>query len=338
MEAKRQECRSRAVTPHRFQFRRPGPWQKTELRAEGKAVTPSWKTTLRGLGCLVALWCITEHCAGQTSVTVGHAPGYPGATVNLPVHLRQGSNVVAVQFDVAFHSGKVSALDALRGAQLTNHVFRSRQIAPGVERVLIYSLNNAAVALTNLAVATLPLTLSPTEFVSSGPLVPTNVVLAKADATALVPVSGNSGVIFVRPVNRNQDGTVQFFLPSQPDTHYLIQATTDFLHWVNLTNVTALGSFMDLVDTDAAQYPHRFYRWVIFDAAGEIGAITQSLDGGLSFKLNSIAGRAYTLQASTDLQHWSDLTTNVATAGSLSFTNLMQPGIPHRFFRLKSGP
>jgi hypothetical protein len=32
---------------------------------------------------------------------------------------------------------------------------------------------------------------------------------------------------------------------------------------VKLTNTTATGNFMDLVDADAERYPHRFYRWVL---------------------------------------------------------------------------
>jgi len=31
------------------------------------------------------------------------------------------------------------------------------------------------------------------------------------------------------------------------------------------------------------RYPHRFYRWLLYDAAGEIGAVTQLPGGGLSF-------------------------------------------------------
>ena len=90
---------------------------------------------------LVALFAAATGFA-QTSLSVGNAPGYPGATISVPVTLRQSGNAVAAQFDVTFNSARVSALEASRGERLTNHVIRSRQIAPGVERVLICSLNN----------------------------------------------------------------------------------------------------------------------------------------------------------------------------------------------------
>ena len=297
------------------------------------STNPNTIWIMAGLAALFA----AETGFAQTSLSVGNAPGYPGATISVPVTLRQSGNAVAAQFDVTFNSGKVSALDALRGERLTNHIIRSRQIAPGVERVLIYSLNNAGMPQTNVTVANVPFTVAPTEFVGSGPLTPNNVILAEADATALAPVSANSGTIFVRPANRTQDGTVQFFLPSQPDTRYLIQATTDFLNWVNLTNTIALGNFMDLVDTDAASYPHRFYRWILYDAiAGQIGLVTQQLDGKLSFQLTGLPGRSYVLQASADLQHWINLSTHVAATGTLNFTNVIDAAFPKRFFRLKS--
>ena len=117
---------------------------------------------------------------------------------------------------------------------------------------------------------------------------------------------------------------------------YLIQATTDFLNWVNLTNTTAAGNFMDLVDADAGRYPQRFYRWVLYNAAGEIGDVMQLPDGALSFQLRGMAGRSYVLQASSDLKQWSDLSTNVATTGTLHFTNRIDATFPQRFFRLKS--
>lgn len=204
--------------------------------------------------------------SAQTTLGLGNAPGFPGAVVAVPAGLRPSAGgAVAMQFDVAFNSGKVSALDALRGERLTNHVIRSRQIAPGVERVLIYSLSNAALAGTNLTVASLPFAVAPAERGSSGPLVPNNVVLARADSTAVAPVSATAGNIFVRPVNLLPDGQAQFFLASEPDRTYVIQASADLVGWVDILTNTATGTFMDLLDVDAPSHPHRFYRSATVD-------------------------------------------------------------------------
>ena len=276
---------------------------------------------------------------GQTSLSVGTVPAYPGTTVTVPMSLRQGSSAVAAQFDVAFNSSKVSALEPALGFRLTNHVLRSRQVAPGVRRVLIYSLANSAMAGTNLSPASLPFTVAPNEFVGSGPISPTNVVLARADGQAMTQPTLFSGAIFTRPVNYLPNGTAQFFLPSEPDRSYLIQASSDLKSWVDLVQTNAVSSFLNLIDADAALYPQRFYRPVPLDvAAGQLSALVREGDSSVHFRLAGLRGRAYVVQASTNLQSWTDLTTNVVAAASVSITNAPTGTFPYRFFRLKSGP
>jgi hypothetical protein len=221
---------------------------------------------IRGFGLhscgLAFLFLLPVIGVAQTSLSVGNVPGYPGTTVTVPVSLRPTSGgAVAAQFDVAFNTAKGAPGEARLGERFTNHVVRSRQVSPGVERVLIYSLNNAALGGTNETVANLPFTVAPTEFVGSGPLTPGNVVLARADATRVTPVSANAGSIFVRPVNLLPDGSAQFFLPSIADQRYAIQATTNFVQWVNISTNVATGDFMNLLDVDAMNRPYRFYRW-----------------------------------------------------------------------------
>ena len=168
---------------------------------------------------------------------------------------------MAAQFDVAFDRGKVSAGLAAGTMRLTHHTVRSHEIAPGVWRTLVYSKANASITGTNGTIVTLPFTVSPQETIGSGPLTPGAAIVAKADATPLEPVSLSAGAIFVRPVNRLPDGSVQFFLPSTNDQRYAIQATTNFVEWLNLSTNVATGDFINLLDPDATNYPYRFYRW-----------------------------------------------------------------------------
>ena len=63
---------------------------------------------------------------------------------------------------------------------------------------------------------------------------PSNVILAKRDATALAPITLNAGTIFVHQLNRDTNGQVEFFFPAVLDQRYLIQATTNFIDWLNL--------------------------------------------------------------------------------------------------------
>jgi len=214
---------------------------------------------------LAAMLFASSPVIAQTSLTVGTVPGFPGATVPVPVTLRQrgGSSAVAAQFDLAFNSGKISPLTALRGDQLTNHVIRSRQIAPGVERVLIYSRITTAMGGINVNLATLPFTVSSSEHTGSGPLTPDRVVLSSAAGTSLPVSSLAAGTIFIQPVNVLPNGHVQFFLATEADQRYVIEATTNLINWVNISTNIASGDYMNLVDIDAAKYPYRFYRWRI---------------------------------------------------------------------------
>jgi len=266
----------------------------------------------------------------ETSLGIGNSPGYPGATVSVPITLQKATNAVATQFDVAFNPAKVSAGDAAPGATFSDHLIRSREISPGVRRVLAYSRANSLFR-SNTFSATMPFTVSPNERVSSGPITPNNAISAARDRTALEPVSLHSGTIFIAPVHRNPDGQVQFFLPSQPDERYLIQATTNFLDWVNLSTNVALGSFMDLVDMDAPNYPFRFYRSALFDAivGGYVGSFTRAQDGSVNFRITGLEGRTYIIQASTNLVQWENISTNTAVSRPYPF---------HRPKRLQFSP
>ena len=71
---------------------------------------------------------------------------------------------------------------------------------------------------------------------------------------------------------------------------------------------------------------------------GVLGSVA-SLDGmQFTYRLLGVTGRSYVIQASTNMQTWTDLTTNVAADGSVVLTNVLDAAFPYRFFRLKSGP
>lgn len=196
----------------------------------------------------------------QTSLSVGSVPGYPGATVSLPVSMRKTTNVTAAQFDVAYNTAKVIAGEVALSGVFSNHVVRTREIAPGVHRVLVFSRSNAVVTVTNIGTAVeIPFTVSPTEYIGSGAILPSNARLAQPDATLIAPLALNSGAIFVRSVNLQPEGA-QLFLPSETGANYVVEATTNFVQWTNVSTNTALGGYLDSFDSFATNSPHRFYR------------------------------------------------------------------------------
>ncbi len=271
--------------------------------------------------------------APDATIIVGNGRAFPGGATPIFVTARNDGEAVAAQFDVLFNTNKVSAGNAA-ATLASRKIVRSREIAPGVRRVLAYSL--AKIPLTNRAFASIPFSISAKEYVGSGPIMPSHIFLARSDGTAIEPVSAISGQVFTRPVNRSLDGSVQFFLPSTNDSRYLIQASTNFVDWLTITNMTANADFMDLVDADAGRFPYRFYRPILYEAAGEITGVTRNANG-FRFNVSGLDGRSYILQASTDLVSWTDVGSGAVVGGALSFDAVMELGVPWRFYRLRSG-
>jgi hypothetical protein len=196
----------------------------------------------------------------QTSLNIGNAPGFPGHAVSLPVAFHKATNVTAAQFDVSYNTANVTAGPALLGGLFPNHVVRTREIAPGLHRVLVFSRTNAVATVTdNAAAVQIPFTVLSTEHVGSGPIVPSNAGLALPDATPIAPLALHAGAIFVRAVNLQPEGA-QLFLPSEVGRQYVIEATTNFVEWTNISTNMAFGDYLDVFDPFAASFPHRFYR------------------------------------------------------------------------------
>jgi len=209
---------------------------------------------------ILLLW--PANCArADSSVAIGSARGYPNTTASAPVIFRKVTNVVAAQFDVSFDTSKVSSGDPVPGALLANQIVKSREIAPGIRRTLIYSLSNSPLTTTNSAViAGLPFTVSATEHVGSGPLTPTQALLVKPDATPISPLNLMAGAIFVQALRFNGDGSVSFLLPSEPNQTYLIQASTNLVNWTTILTNMAAGTYMDLYEPNGGNFRYRFYR------------------------------------------------------------------------------
>jgi hypothetical protein len=196
----------------------------------------------------------------QSSVNVGSAPGFPGSVVSLPVSVRRTTNVTAAQFDLAYNPARTIAGTGLNSGAFSNHVVRAREIAPGLHRVLIFSRNNTAITVTNSRPAVrVPFTVQPTEYIGSGPIVATNLKLSQPDGAPVSPLTSTAGSIFVRSVNVQSDGA-QLFLPSEPGFTYVVEATTNFVHWANIATNAALGEYLDAFDPFATNFLYRFYR------------------------------------------------------------------------------
>lgn len=274
---------------------------------------------------------------GQTSLSLGSTPGYPGTSASVPVRVYQATNITAAQFDFTFDTARATTSGPIPNPQNPGHTVRSREIAPGVHRTVVYSKRNRLLR-TNGIAAIIPFYIPFDERIGSGPIVPSKAILASRDGAILAPGVLNSGSVFVQFVNRLPNGTIQFFLPSDPDNHYLIQATTNFIQWVDLTTTLSTGDFMDIIDTDAVSYPFRFYRSDKLDDSIRIRALDVSSEHLVVVELAGLKNTSYLLQASDDLRTWLDITTLTNNGGIAAVTNRISQTSGTRFFRLRTSP
>ena len=205
-------------------------------------------------------------------LTVGVVRGFPGQTVEVPVSLRYGTNdlrdVVALQADVLFDATGVADSAPAPGVVSANHVLASSAPFSGTRRLLVYS--PAGSLLTNGEVARIPFSVGPNEFRNFS-LRLTNVVLVRADASQVFGGTAN-GAIAVNQVYVAPGGQVDGFLNVEAtgvEQCYIIQATTDFLTWVNVQTITTESDLLEFADPEAIGYPYRFYRAIACDAVIE---------------------------------------------------------------------
>jgi Cohesin domain len=209
---------------------------------------------------LAASVIVVGHLSAQSLLSIGSVPGFPGSTVSLPILLNQATNVTAAQFDVVYNPAKVTAGQAAPAGVFSNYVVRSREIAPGIRRVLVFSRENASITVTNTrSAAQIPFTVAPTEHVSSGSIIPGSAQLAQSDATSISPLALEPGAIFVQWVSLQPDGA-QLFLPSAAGTRYVVEASTNFFQWTDIATNTAFGDYLEVFDPGATNFPYRFYR------------------------------------------------------------------------------
>ena len=275
----------------------------------------------------------------EPRLSVGTVRGFPGVTVTVPLHLKYATNdpinVVALQWDVVFDPALASSGPVAGGGALHGHLVKSRELGPGLKRVLIYALDNAVITNGTVAEMTFQVLSGVRENIR---LTLSNVSLSQMDASALVTTVLPNATVVVSQVYREPSGVVDFYLSSKPDERYLIQATTNFVNWVNLSTNLATSSFLDLVDVDAPNYPHRFYRSALLDTLlrGQIGGFGRTQDGRVNFRLSGFEGRSYVIQASTNLAQWQNLSTNAAAGGMIQFTDNSATNYPQRFYRVQS--
>jgi hypothetical protein len=210
--------------------------------------------------------------ADEPAFSVANIRSFSGLTPTVSTFIQDSTNVVAVQFDLTYDSTRLTALDVPPGSAPANHVVRSREIAPGLRRVLLYSLDNSSITLTNVGSEAFAHLVNVPFFVqreyNSGTvsIVPGNVHLVREDGSLVDPVNLAPGSVLILSLFIHPDtGAAEFFLPAESGSNYVVEATEDFTTWTGILTNTATDAFLDIVDTDAVFFDRRFYRSRLLD-------------------------------------------------------------------------
>jgi N-acetylneuraminic acid mutarotase len=134
------------------------------------------------------------------------------------------------------------------------------------------------------------------------------------------------------------NGAFQFQFSGIFGQNYALQASTNLIDWVTITNVLVNGNPMLAIDPNARNYRLRFYR-----LSDQIGGATiyissfQRLPNHTSqFQVNGILGQTYAIQVSGDLVNWTNLANVTLTNSPVPFSDSGSTNINRRFYRLIS--
>jgi len=266
-------------------------------------------------------------------------PDFAGRTVNVPWSLEHTGAVSGVEFDLIYSANSLIVGAFQPGALSINVAFRTRQIAPGQQRLLFYTTDGSALP-TNMFIGDLPTAIPAGNYGGGGHITISNALVSRMNATAASPVALAFGGVISGSVFRGSDGVVDLQITVPSNHLWTVQATTNFANWVNIATNFATLNYIIVTDLDASNFPTRFYRAVLVapTTGGQISGVTLMAGTQLTFSYATTTGRTYVMQASTNLTNWVPLTTNVAGGSLLNFTNMITPLIPNQFFRVVQLP
>ena len=164
------------------------------------------------------------------------------------------------------------------------------------------------------------------------------VVWNRTDATGNPPPPGGNLPSALTPLTADAQGCFHFRAQSGNGTAFMVQASTDLVHWVAIyTNF--FGGAIDYFDTRSLEFPRRFYRVAPLGPMQPKVTVKPGLAGtpalpagGFRFHLDGIPGLPYRVQASTNLVNWEDLFVHAA-GGPVDFVDPDSLRFPRRFYR-----
>ena len=135
------------------------------------------------------------------------------------------------------------------------------------------------------------------------------------------------------------NGRFRLHVRGQVGQGFVIQASTNLTQWESIGFNSLSGGAFDFIDIDTQGFPARFYRVLPLDAvldtlALQVLGTDASTNGAVVVRIGGPAGQPFYLQASTDLQNWSDLTRGVIVDDEFDFLDASGGQLPSRVYRV----
>lgn len=131
-----------------------------------------------------------------------------------------------------------------------------------------------------------------------------------------VGVLGKSGRPYLRPLGRDAGGRFELTVESADSAPYVIEASSDFVQWTDITT-NSVGGTLDLIDLDSANLARRFYRARILDPQLEptVAVIGRTPIGENILRVTENVSEATVVLASTNSVDWLPVYTNGNNSG-----------------------
>lgn len=124
---------------------------------------------------------------------------------------------------------------------------------------------------------------------------------------------------------------------------FVVQASTNLVDWETLALDTVLGADTKYLDQQAALFPRRFYRVLPLEAVFSPTRLAQTAislpaTGRIVVRISGPAGQPFSLRASSDLIHWTEIARGWVTDEFVDFLQDEGPGWSARFYQVVPWP
>jgi hypothetical protein len=202
---------------------------------------------------------------GATELRVGTGIGTPGGNALVPVTLSTDTSVIALQFDISASSPGLASDGAVAATALNRIRVASRELSPGLRRVLIFTQDSQP--LPNGTLVNLPFSIAANASVGTTTVSPAQVLISNPQF-GLVPYTASAGSITIssgsiaefKSALFDATGVFQLELSATAGRSYRIEASPDLKSWSPLLTEFAVNSLLRVADTNAPRSPARFYR------------------------------------------------------------------------------